>query len=156
MPQPRIAAILVLAVLAVACGGGHGPGPTEPGPPAAPIVGTWTGSLVVFRSDGSSVNCDLTLDFTLQQKQAYSGTYTVTCGGSREDGVVAASLATDQLSFDAVLRTANSSHPPLDSCPWGGQLTQNGTRLFGSWEGGGCNGSTIVGGPIDVGRTGGP
>jgi len=108
----------------------------------------------VVRLDGSLTSCTLTFDFT-QQPQAYTGTYTVICSDSREDGVVGASLVGDQLFFDAVIRTASSAHPPLDACPWGGQLTQIGARLQGNWRGGGCNGSTIVGGPIDISRSGG-
>src|SRR5205807_6153703 len=130
-----IVTTLAVALLVLACGGkGSKPGPTEP---EAPILGTWSGALSVFRLDGSSVSCKLTFDFN-QQPQAFTGTYSVICGDSREDGVVGASLVGDQLAFDAVIRTANSAHPPLDACPWGGQLTQFGARLQGIWRGGGC------------------
>jgi len=118
-----------------------------------PILGTWTGSMIVGRLDGSSATCDLTFDFT-QQMGDFSGTYTVVCNGSREDGAVAARLIGDQLIFNAIIRTANSAHPPLDACPWGGQLTQFISRLKGNWAGGGCNSSTIAGGSIDISKSG--
>jgi hypothetical protein len=155
MSHSRIATTLAAVLLACACsGGGSRSGPTDPGPPPAPILGSWSGSLSVIRTDGSGVSCALTFDFT-QAQQSYTGTYTVLCGESREDGVVGASLLGDQLLFNAVIRTASSAHPPLDACPWGGQLTENGTHLFGNWRGGGCNSSLIAGGSIDINRSGG-
>jgi hypothetical protein len=142
---------LAAALLAVACNGGRSSGPTAPQPKVS-LLGHWSGPMRVDRTDGSRESCTLAADFVRENQGAFAGTYSVTCeDGRHQEGVVAAVPAGDFI-VDG-LQAAGSPAPALDGCSWEGQLAQLGIRLSGPWYTGGCAGSPILGGLIDLAKS---
>jgi hypothetical protein len=108
----------------------------------------------VDRTDGTRASCTLSVDFTQPTQGAYGGSYTVTCpDGRRQDGSLAAALFEGDWLIDAVPSPGGSNASlALEGCLWESQPAQLGIRLSGTWLAGGCPGSAIFGGLIDLAK----
>jgi hypothetical protein len=108
----------------------------------------------VDRADGTRVECTLAVDFGEQRQGAYPGSYTVICpDGRRQDGSLAAGPFEGDWLIDAVPSPGqNTALQALDGCNWEAQPAQLGIRLSGGWLAGGCPGSAILGGLIDLAK----
>lgn len=151
MSRTAFAITLAAAFLTFACNGGRSPSPTAPGP-AVSLLGHWSGPMRVDRTDGSRESCTLTADFNRENQGSFAGSYSITCpDGRHQEGVVAAAPVGDYL-VDGLQAVSNPA-PALDGCNWEGQLAQLGIRLSGPWFSGGCSGSPILGGLIDLAKS---
>jgi hypothetical protein len=153
--RPFACLALAAALLALACGGGSSRGPTAPGPtpgPSVSLLGSWTGVMSIERSGSPTATCDLNLVFDMAQPPVFLGSFILTCpDGKHEEGIASATPFAGQVLLSSLsVPVASNPHPALDGCGWGGNLAQSGTRISGPWQGGGCQGSTIKGGQIDV------
>jgi hypothetical protein len=151
--RTAFATTLAAALLALACNGGRSPStPTSP-EPAVSLLGHWSGSIRVDRTNGTRATCSLDVDFTPPSQGAYGGSYNVLCSdGRRQDGALAAAPFEGEWLIDAVSGGGSNSALALDGCNWESQPAQLGTRLSGPWFAGGCSGSSIFGGAIDLAK----
>jgi hypothetical protein len=155
----RTAFLSAIALFTLACGGGGSSrSPTEPpssGPPVS-LLGTWTGSMQVQRQGGGSTSCTLTVTHDEEDQGVFFGSSHVSCpGGAFENGLVNSSPFLNQvLVVSLTLPATNNPKPALDGCGWVGQFSRSGDKLTGPWQGGGCNGSSIQGGQIELRKSG--
>ena len=155
--MPRaIYALPTIALLALACGAcdnGRKPTPTSPVPVVVSLLGHWSGPMRVDRTDGSQESCTLTTDFDRQTQGAFAGKYGIVCpDGRHQEGLVAAVQVGDYV-VDGLQAVPGNPAPALDGCDWEGHLVPLGARLSGPWAAGGCNGSPILGGLIDISKS---
>jgi hypothetical protein len=159
MPRSFFALPLALSLAAalsvLGCGDSRKPTPTSPEPVAVSLLGHWSGSMRVDRTDGTRESCTLSTDFNRESQGTFGGTYSVACAdGRHQEGLVGAAAVGDYV-FDGLQAVATGNPAPaLDGCDWEGHLVPLGTRLTGPWAAGGpCAGSPILGGLIDLSKS---
>lgn len=156
MPRARftLPLVVLLALACDACDNGRQPTPTSPSPVAVSLLGHWSGPMRVDRTDGSQESCTLTTNFDRQSQGAFAGQYSIVCAdGRHQEGAVAAAQVGDYIVDGLQAVTAGNPTPALDGCDWEGHLVSLGVRLSGPWAAGGCNGSPILGGVIDISKS---
>lgn len=117
-------AVVSLALVISACGGG-GSSPTEPPEPPVPLEGAWSGTVTI--TSPTSTTCTMSLDLALDQG-AYFGNWAAQCpDGTGGNGVVVVTpLLGNQLIVSGLRSTS-----VFGGCGWGSNAFRESNRLRG-------------------------
>jgi hypothetical protein len=115
-------AVVSLALVMSACGGGDS-SPTEPPAPPVPLEGNWSGSVVI--TSPNRATCTLSLDL-IKDELGYLGNWRAQCpDGTQGNGIAFIT----PLIGNQVIVSGLRSTSVFGGCSWGSTASREGNRL---------------------------